>query len=54
MRKILITIMALFICLNMANLADAATYSGSCGGNVNWHLDTSTGILTVSGSGGYY
>ena len=27
------------------------TYSGTCGTNVNWHLDTSTGQLTISGSG---
>lgn len=28
-----------------------ATYSGTCGTNVNWSLDTSTGKLTISGSG---
>ena len=51
MRKILITIMALFICLNMANLADAATYSGSCGENANWSFNTDTGELIISGTG---
>ena len=29
----------------------AATYSGSCGNNVNYNLDTSTGTLTISGNG---
>ncbi len=28
----------------------AGTYSGTCGNNVNWNLDTSTGVLTISGS----
>lgn len=30
------------------------TYSGSCGTNVNWYLDTGTGKLTISGSGATY
>ena len=29
----------------------AATYSGSCGTNVTYNLNTSTGVLTISGSG---
>ena len=29
----------------------AATYSGTCGTNVKWSLNTSTGKLTISGSG---
>lgn len=29
----------------------AATYSGSCGSRLRWSLDTSTGLLTISGSG---
>lgn len=28
-----------------------ATYSGTCGTNVNWNLDTSTGKMTISGTG---
>ena len=30
----------------------AETYSGSCGTNVTWSLDTESGVLTISGSGG--
>ena len=31
--------------------ASAATYSGKCGENVNWNLNTSTGVLSVTGTG---
>lgn len=31
--------------------ASAATYSGKCGANVNWTLNTSTGVLSVTGTG---
>ena len=30
---------------------ELATYSGTCGDNLTWNLDTSTGVLTISGSG---
>ena len=29
--------------------ANAATYSGTCGDDVTWELDTDTGVLTISG-----
>ena len=29
-------------------------YKGSCGSNVKWHLDASTGVLSVYGSGAMY
>ena len=29
----------------------AETLGGTCGENVNWSLDTDTGVLTISGSG---
>ena len=31
--------------------ASAKTYSGNCGTNVGWSLDTDTGVLTISGTG---
>ena len=31
--------------------ASAETYSGTCGTNVNWVLDTSSGILSITGTG---
>ena len=31
--------------------AEAATYSGTCGTNVNWSLDTETGVLDITGTG---
>ena len=31
--------------------AYAQTYSGTCGDNVTWTLDTDTGTLTISGNG---
>ena len=34
--------------------ASAATYSGKCGSNITWSLDTSTGELVISGSGAMY
>ena len=31
--------------------ARAETYSGTCGKNLTWTLDTETGLLTIEGSG---
>ena len=28
------------------------TYSGTCGNNLTWTLDTGTGVMTISGTGG--
>ena len=43
---------------NLADLftlkADAAAYSGKCGDNLTWSLDTDTGVLTISGTGAMY
>ena len=45
----ILVLLALF-CLGNTE-ADAATYSGSCGTNVTWSLDTDTGVLNITGSG---
>ncbi len=34
--------------------AEAASYSGTCGDNVNWSLDTETGVLNITGTGAMY
>ena len=31
--------------------AEAATYSGTCGDNLTWSLDTETGVLNITGTG---
>ena len=50
-----------FVGLDLPNLADlftlkadAAAYSGKCGDNLTWSLDTDTGVLTISGTGDMY
>ena len=35
----------------ISSFANAATYSGTCGDNLKWTLDTNTGLLSVTGSG---
>ncbi len=47
-----------FVGLDLPNLADlftlkadAEAYSGKCGDNLTWSLDTDTGVLTISGTG---
>ena len=34
-----------------APVTDGETYSGTCGENLTWTLDTDTGVLTISGTG---
>ena len=34
-----------------ATTTNAETYSGTCGTNVNWSLDTETGLLKITGTG---
>ena len=43
----LIAFLTLILCI----FAAAEVYSGDCGTNVSWQLDTGTGLLTISGSG---
>ncbi len=46
----ILVLLALF-CIGNTTEADAATYSGNCGSNVTWSLDTDTGILDITGTG---
>ena len=48
----ILVLLALF-CIGNTE-ADAATYSGNCGTNVTWSLDTDTGILDITGTGNMY
>ena len=41
----------LALCVLLPLRAEAAAYTGSCGTNAVWKLDTATGVLTVSGTG---
>ena len=55
-KKILSIFTTLVMAISLAGAlpavtAGAETYSGKCGDNVNWSLDTNTGILTISGTG---
>lgn len=43
--------MALFMMILMINGANAQNYSGSCGAQLRWSMSTTTGILTITGSG---
>ena len=59
MKKRATKILSAFLALLMVVLVlpagvitvSAETYSGTCGDNVTWNLDTSTGVLTISGMG---
>ena len=42
---------ALAICVCLPFRAEAATYTGSCGTNATWSLNTSTGVLSITGTG---
>lgn len=44
------TILFLICILSILNIS-AEVYSGSCGDNVNYSLDTSTGVLSITGTG---
>ncbi len=64
-KKIISVVLALFLLVGSASLncfsdvdfnilgvkASAATYSGTCGDNLTWSLDTETGELVISGTG---
>ncbi|MCC8072634.1 MAG: leucine-rich repeat domain-containing protein, partial [Clostridiales bacterium] len=44
-------VMLLSITAGIDFSAYAASYSGTCGDNLTWSLDTDTGVLTIDGSG---
>ena len=47
-------ILLLLLCLSLVALtlcASAVTYSGKCGDNLTYTLDTDTGVLIISGTG---
>lgn len=64
-KRILSLLLALSMCLSLfsgnvwaadtenvpAAVKTQAAYSGSCGEHVKWNLDTSSGTMTISGSG---
>ena len=50
--KLLLPLMLLCIAVfALALTASAETYSGTCGDNLTWTLDTSTGVLEITGFG---
>ena len=49
---LLIACMLLGVIPQFAMTAFAENYSGTCGENLTWELDSATGVLTISGSGG--
>ena len=51
MKKIYIKQLLTAILLLCSTVVSAETYSGTCGTNVNWSLDTETGVLEITGTG---
>ena len=52
MNKILSTILALILLLALVPItASAETYFGTCGDKLTWSVNTSTGVLTIGGTG---
>lgn len=50
-----LSVVILFGALPLSTLTvSATTYSGSCGENLNWSLNTNTGVLTITGEGDMY
>ena len=55
MRKLLSIVLCLALLSSVITIlpvtVTAATYSGTCGANLTWSLDTSSRVLTISGTG---
>ena len=58
MKKMLSILLCMVLIFSMMPLwtfsVSAATYSGTCGKNVRWSLNASTGVLNIAGSGAMY
>ena len=50
-KKFFLKMLAVSFCICISTHSYAKVYSGSCGENVNWSLDTETGLLRITGSG---
>ena len=55
MKKVISLFLSLAMLLSIVSVVDFSAYAdvqtGSCGDNVTYSLDTSTGVLTISGTG---
>ena len=47
----MIVVLVLCVAMLLPGRVDAASYSGTCGTGVSWSLDTTTGVLNITGSG---
>ena len=56
MKKVISLILSVAMLLSIVSVVDFSAFAdvktGSCGDNVTYSLDTSTGVLTISGTGG--
>ena len=50
-KKMLIIVICFLVMFSNMHIVKAETMSGTCGDNMTWHLDTSTGVLKINGRG---
>jgi hypothetical protein len=53
-KKVLSIILAIMMVISIIPLTASAATSGTCGDNLTWTFDKSTGTLTISGTGAMY